>query len=706
MKKFVLALSALAAAALTCVCTLSENVGLKASAAEYFYDYSRSYDVDCDGDGYAETTLYFEADIPSKTATITEIYSDADDIVIPAVLEDVYVWTEEYFEDGWYTYVDSNEYDLTVTSIEIEPTWSYSGYEYNSVEIPETVQYIAPQSIGYYYEDRYDEETYESYEVIVKDENLTIICTKGTAAETYAIENGFNYIAYGNLSQAAITLTQKSYTYTGKAIKPSATVTLDGKTLVQDVDYTLEYKSNTNAGTATVTAKGKGDYRGSISATFTITKKSASGAKVSAVAQQSYTGKAVKPSLTVTLGGVKLISGKDYTVSYSSNINPGTAKAKLTFKGNYSGSKTVSFKIALAKMKSVKVAATSNKGIKLSWGKIPCDKYYIYRYDSKSKSYKLIKTTTATSYTNSGLSQMTKYTYRVKAAKIVNGKTHFNTAVQISAYTKPSAPTTFKLAVKNRAIKVSWSKNSKASGYQIYRSTDGWNYKLVKTVTSPNIVSWTNTGLSNDKYYSYKIRSYRKIGSTTYYSGFKTELNSYDPQSRLNAAALKSHRSFKVYNRQGKTTTSYTYTLSDKDIKILKNFAAKHFKSGMTREDKLWTTLNWINKNVKYATGADWNSISGKSWVDAIFTYKKGQCAQYNGAMTAMMAYLGYDVSLVQGYRGTWPGNYWQHFWCELNIDGLTYIMETGNYGKNGNWMYFVSKYSETSGYIRNRVNM
>ena len=40
-------------------------------------------------------------------------------------------------------------------------------------------------------------------------------------------------------------------------------------------------------------------------------------------------------------------------------------------------------------------------------------------------------------------------------------------------------------------------------------------------------------------------------------------------------------------------------------------------------------------------------------------------------AMAAMMAYLGYDVNLVQGYVMS-EGN--QHFWCEVHINGKTYV--------------------------------
>ena len=59
-------------------------------------------------------------------------------------------------------------------------------------------------------------------------------------------------------------------TATGEAITPTPTVTLGGATLVKDTDYTLSYDDNTEAGTATVTVTGIGDYFGTQDVTFEI----------------------------------------------------------------------------------------------------------------------------------------------------------------------------------------------------------------------------------------------------------------------------------------------------------------------------------------------------------------------------------------------------------------------------------------------------
>lgn len=184
-------------------------------------------------------------------------------------------------------------------------------------------------------------------------------------------------------------------------------------------------------------------------------------------------------------------------------------------------------------------------------------------------------------------------------------------------------------------------------------------------------------------------------------SGF-IAASSKTAMSRLGKGAenLNPHKTVKVYNFQGRSAAGYSVTMSKSDIAILKDFADNHFTSSMTPAQKVATTMEWIHMNVKYATtSADYARIAGQSWVSSIFKYKTGQCAQYNGALICMMAYLGYDASMVQGFRSS-KGRSWQHFWGQVKIDGVTYLVEAGNRGKSGNWYYLCAKYSETKGYV------
>ena len=134
-------------------------------------------------------------------------------------------------------------------------------------------------------------------------------------------------------------------TYTGSPIVPELTVK-DGETaLSKGTDYTVEYRNNLNAGTATVTLTGKGNYAGSVEIKFNITAKALTDSMVQPIAAQTYTGSAIEPTVTVNVGKKTLTAGTDYTVTYEDNTNVGTAKVIVTGKGNYSDSVSKTFTI-------------------------------------------------------------------------------------------------------------------------------------------------------------------------------------------------------------------------------------------------------------------------------------------------------------------------------------------------------------------------
>jgi hypothetical protein len=141
-----------------------------------------------------------------------------------------------------------------------------------------------------------------------------------------------------------------SQTFTGAQIKPSVSLTLGGTALREGTDYTVSYRDNVNAGTATVTVIGTGAYSGRKQASFTIQPRNISEATASALFDRVYTGQALTPNVDVTYAGTALLSGTDYRVTYSNNVNIGTANAVVTAVsgGNYTGSRSVSFRIIAA----------------------------------------------------------------------------------------------------------------------------------------------------------------------------------------------------------------------------------------------------------------------------------------------------------------------------------------------------------------------
>ena len=149
-----------------------------------------------------------------------------------------------------------------------------------------------------------------------------------------------------------MTLSKTKMAYTGKALKPNVTVKarVGAKTLTltKGTDYTVTYKNNVKAGTATVTVKGKGGFKGTLQKTFTITPVKIKTAALSKT-KMTYTGKALKPKVTVTavVNGktVTLKKDTDYTVKYENNVETGTAKVIITGKGNFKGSIIKTFRI-------------------------------------------------------------------------------------------------------------------------------------------------------------------------------------------------------------------------------------------------------------------------------------------------------------------------------------------------------------------------
>ncbi len=170
-----------------------------------------------------------------------------------------------------------------------------------------------------------------------------------------------------------VELAKTSYAYTGNALKPAVTVKavfgIDEVTLEKDTDYTVTYTDNVKVGTAKVTVTGKGAYSGTIEKTFAIKKASIAKAKLT-VANKTYTGKALKPAVTVKLGSKTLKAGTDYTVAYKNNVKAGKATVTVTGKGSYTGSAKTTFTINKAKNPvTVKASAKSVKVSKVKKAK-------------------------------------------------------------------------------------------------------------------------------------------------------------------------------------------------------------------------------------------------------------------------------------------------------------------------------------------------
>ena len=176
---------------------------------------------------------------------------------------------------------------------------------------------------------------------------------KGTTSKTFSISAR----AMSDTSVANVS----SQTYTGNGISPLPTITYNNKTLKKDTDYTLSYSNNINAGTATITITGKGNFTGTTSKTFSISARAMSDTSVANISSQTYTGNVISPLPTITYNNKTLKKDTDYTLSYSDNINVGTATITITGKGNFAGTTSKTFSISARAMSDTSVANISSQ---------------------------------------------------------------------------------------------------------------------------------------------------------------------------------------------------------------------------------------------------------------------------------------------------------------------------------------------------------
>lgn len=234
---------------------------------------------------------------------------------------------------------------------------------------------------------------------------------------------------------ASVTLSQTSYTYDGKIKTPTVTVKdANGKTLVKDKDYTASYATGrTSAGKYNVTVVFKGNYAGNKVLTFTINKQTAANCTAK-LSQTSYTydGKTKTPTVSITdKSGRKLKSSTDYTVTYPKTHKAvGKYTVKITYKGNYSGTKSLSFTIK-PKATTLSSVKAKSKGFTVKWKKLTTQTtgYQIQystssKFTSKTSKTVTVSKNTTTSKTISKLKAKKKYYVRIRTYKTVkiNGK--------------------------------------------------------------------------------------------------------------------------------------------------------------------------------------------------------------------------------------------------------------------------------------------
>lgn len=150
-----------------------------------------------------------------------------------------------------------------------------------------------------------------------------------------------------DISNYSVKLSQSSFRFTGNPIEPEFTIVdHNGVTLSPNEDYKVVYVQNTGAGTAHAEIYGINDFFGCLTFDFTISAVSISNCSASLEYNEcEYTGNEFEPGVTLMLSGVALEQDKHFKVSYSNNIQTGTANVLITGMNGVTGSRTLNFTI-------------------------------------------------------------------------------------------------------------------------------------------------------------------------------------------------------------------------------------------------------------------------------------------------------------------------------------------------------------------------
>lgn len=330
----------------------------------------------------------------------------------------------------------------------------------------------------------------------------------------------------------------------------------------------------------------------------------------------TYTGKAVRPGVTVKYGSTTLKANTDYTVQYSGNTNPGTARVTVLGKGNYKGTLTANFTISVSvgKVSLGSVRADSSAKVTLSWNAVSgATGYRVFR-KTGSSGWKILKTVNAGTKqcADTAVRAGTKYTYTVRAYRTVNGKIYWGDYDRTGLSVTPPMVGTVKLgsikASSSTKVTLSWNTVSGATGYRIYRRTGSGSWKTLKTVTVKTR-QYTDTTAKAGTKYTYTVRAYKRASGKTYWGSYdKKGLTAVTPKAAVKVGTVKLG-SIKA-NSSAKVTLSWNTVSGATGYRIYR-------KTG----NGSWTALRTVNAKIRRFT--DTTAKAGTKYTYTVRAYRR-----------------------------------------------------------------------------------
>ncbi len=414
-------------------------------------------------------------------------------------------YAEEYFSPE-FGYADSDDSD-TQRSVISDYAWDY---EYN---IGTDDKFYEGKSICVYNDGSLSDRLFVCPVIKISiDSDLWSMECPQTSFEAQSLDS----------ASISVTLKKNSYIYDGNAKEPTITVKDGNEILTQDIDYTMTYQNNVQAGTAAVRIDGTGDYVGSKTVYFTIEKANQT-ITVNTNITKKVTDKKFKLGAQLTTGNGALSYQSDNTAvakvdRYGNVTICGGGVANITVTAKETDIyKTASAAVTLTveKIKPTleieKTKFTKVYGDKAFWIEAEPKEDVDITFTSNNKKVVTVNGEGKVSIKGCGTASITVKTVADNRYDSVK-KT-----VKITVKPKKSAITSGTSKKKNQ-IALKWKKDSNASGYEIVYSYNGKSKKI--DVKKNSTTSTTIKKLKSKKTYSVKIRAYKKVDGKKIYGDY------------------------------------------------------------------------------------------------------------------------------------------------------------------------------------------
>ena len=319
----------------------------------------------------------------------------------------------------------------------------------------------------------------------------------------------------------------------------------------------------TGTGYVTVTASANGYNSVSKDVKIVVSKKSLNNGLIT-LSETSYVydGTYKKPAATVTFGGKVLQEGKDYTISYRNNLNVGVTTVIATGMGDYTGYTSKNFTITKRAMAGGTVSVASS--VSFTGSNI-----------TPSITVKVAgrTLTNGTDYTVSYSNNKNVGTSNV----YVYGKGNYSGSLSAKFDIVPAKQQIQKLETKYKGFYIDWAQKGSATGYDVeYSVKANMSGAVSKHLTANKPDTLTVSGLSGDKTYYVRVRSYTNVNGKVYYGAWsdvksiKTANNDITKATvsgistkAFTGKAITQNVTVKVGNTVLKNGTDYTVSYSN-----------------------------------------------------------------------------------------------------------------------------------------------